>query len=100
MFLDFSPVEANKVNAITANYWGDNEPLEGKDCAVLSGALWKSKSCNSKNHFVCVGENNIYLSLKIGDIFITCETDKHKSQMLYLLLLNKGMVEFVKENIL
>ena len=59
-----SPLKANKANAMTANYWGDNEPLDGNDCVVLSGALWKSKSCNSKNLFVCVGKNNIYYHSK------------------------------------
>ena len=67
-FHDFSPLAAYKVNAMTANYWGDNEPLEGNDCVVLSGALWKSKSCNSKNHFVCIGKNDIKYDLFIQKI--------------------------------
>ena len=36
--------------------WADREPLEGKDCSVLSGSKLKSKLCESEEHFLCVGE--------------------------------------------
>ena len=39
---------------MTCNNWGDNDPIKGNDCSVLSGSLWKSKGCDSKEHFVCV----------------------------------------------
>ena len=55
----FSPLEANKKNSITVSYWGDNKPSKGKECVVLSGSLWKSKPCNSKNHFICFGKNDV-----------------------------------------
>ena len=51
---------------MTYNYWGDDEPIEGNDCSVLSGSLWKSKACDATEHFVCVGKfdkNNLKLLL-------------------------------------
>ena len=50
---------------MATSYWGDNEPLDGNDCAVLfktvqskSKLNLKSKLCESKEHFICVGKND------------------------------------------
>ena len=77
-----SPLKANKANAMTANYWGDNEPLD---------VLFFLELCGNPNLviqriilFVLVRITYTIIQ-KLGDRSITCYIYIHKSHIRNLL---------------